>query len=558
MSRMIFFLRNTLILVFIISLLPLTIYLGGLKCGNTIFRGTGQSLFPEEGSNKPVEVWKLSNAFIKEFGYDSNSDELIALGEDATHFFFYRQPSESPKWQREKRVENYVQEELVALLPYGDGDVAILSRWSDNYRFYNITISEPLTNTFKADYRTSPISLYLDESADQMRILKIYNGTASLLNNELAPLWQTTLSNYWPSVSSRIINLDTLTSRVLAWIVTGRGLISCLNMTDGAIVWQKSGLTPDKIADFNNDDILDIICTFATNETSGFAILNGFDGSTLWELENTFSRPKVHAIADFDQDGTNDLLLEQFDNPLDSVWVTVLTAQSLSSNVPLWEKQFTEKRPGASIVWREFHVAEYDKQEPGLEILFIKSNHTDFYEDSDYTVQWEEEIRLVTAKSFSFLWEIEWSWGPGRQDDVPACYWFPLPDLNGDRQADIYARDEDANSAIRDGGTSTVYAEVPCDECGLNFWPVIFRNEDGPPILVMSDISSSLDSVQDGSKYYCYSFNGIKVPSKGSSKGTGNSSAWVWTSISLLLGAMLFTQKRKSNLRAEMTVKGWK
>ncbi|MFX0114727.1 MAG: FG-GAP repeat domain-containing protein [Candidatus Hodarchaeota archaeon] len=557
MARMIFFSKNILILMFIISLLPLNFFLGELKAEEIFFRGTGQSLLPGEDSNKPAEVWELSNTFIRGFGYDSKSGELIALGEDTTHFFFYRQPSEFPEWQWEKRYENYVREQPVGLLPFGDGDVAVLSRWLDNYRLHNLSTGEPFTDTFKADYETNPIRLYLDETTDQLWILKIYNGTASLLNKELTPLWQTTLYKYWPSVSSRIISLDTLGSCSLTWVVTGGGLISCLNLTDGTVIWQKSGLAPAKggyypaswmIADFNSDEITDIVCTFATNETTGFAVLNGVDGSTLWELENTLSWPKVLAIADFDQDGTNDLLLEQFDNRLASVWVTVLTVQSLSSNVPLWEKQFTEKPSGTSMVWWEFHVAEYDKQEPGFEILFIKGNRTDFYEDSEYLVQWEEEIRLVTAKSFSPLWDFEWSWGPGRQEDVPAWYWFPLPDLNGDGQADIYARDEEENSVIRDGGTRTVYAEVPCDNCGLDpyFQWVIPRNEDGPPILVMSDTGTA----QGGNNYYCYSFNGIRVPTKGSSNGTGNSSSWFWTFLSLFFGAMLFVQKRKSKLRS--------
>lgn len=556
-----FFSKNIFSFVFI-AILSLNVLLAGFMSEEGHFRGAGQFFQSVDVVIEPVSVWELSNTFIGEFGYDSKSDKLIALGEDPTHVFFFRQPSDSPEWWWEKKFENYIREQPIAFLPYGDGNLAVLSRWSDNYRLQNISTGKPLTDFFKADYThvlgwgssyksVLPVALYADKITKQLRILKVFNGTASLLRDDLVPLWHSTLYEDDPSASSLIIHLDISDSRSLAWIVT-TNRISCLNLADGTIIWYRDGLSPAltiqtndwMIADFNGDNVSDIPCTFGKNETSGFVVLNGQDGSTLWELENGLSRPLVLAIADLDQDGKRDLLLGQLDISPNSEWIYVFTAQALSSKTPLWQKRFV--RAGNPMVWFEFSVAEYRKKEPGLEVLFQKTNYTDTFQNNELSVAIEQHLQLVTAKSFSLLWELSWSWGPGNEDDVPDWYNYPLPDLNGDGQADILAGDEESAHLIRDGGTSTVYAEFPCLACNHRPRQLIVRGEDGPPILVMSDSSLSFN-------YYFYSFDGIKVPIQrsGSSKGAGSSSTMIWQFGFLFLIAIFFLRKRERNSQYE-------
>ncbi|MFX0114728.1 MAG: hypothetical protein ACFFB3_09275 [Candidatus Hodarchaeota archaeon] len=556
--------KNILIILFIIGFVLAKAFVLGFTLENADFRGLGQQWRPEDVSNEPGKIWELPNTLFGEFGYDPRSNKLIALDENFTHFFLYRQPAEAPEWEWEKRYENYVREEPVALVPHGEDNLAILSRWSDNYRLHNMSTGEPFTDTFKADYMTKnwgygrkthlPIGLYTDEITGQLRILTIYNGTASLFNKELVPLWQTTLLEQWPSASSLIISLETSESRSLVWILTGGGRISCLNLTDGTILWQQDGLNPAMelyttdwmMADFDRDDILDIVCTFGWSDpvdnTTGFAILSGSDGSELWEFGNTLSQPMVLAIGDFDQDGTNDLLLEQKmkEGPL-SESEYVVTAMSPSSNVSFWQKHlpYFTVPSGYDIMWYEFSVDEYCKEEPGLEILFQKWNSTSLSSYPEHTFQAKQEVHLVTAKAFSPLWNLSWSWLSGEDD--PSWAITPLPDLNGDGQADIYVMDEDEKHLIRDGGTNTVYAELPCDDCSLHRQRFVSRDEDGPPILMVSSESAGLQF---------YSFNGVKIPRKESSNGIGNNSPWLWEFFSLFLAALLFLQKKKRTLKA--------
>ncbi len=287
-------------------------------------------------SIKPPKIkWNIiSDTSMTLFGHDPSNNNLLALGENNSHFFLFKEPSFIPLWIQKKRVEGYIREIGFDFFPFGQKQIAVLTRYVNQYRLLNISNGEPLTDFFTADYSEPsywyfenqayyPFSIFVDETSSEPRILAIYNGTARLMNSNLSIIWNCSLNENqsFPHCFIYYLNSSSATLQVLIFN-SDTARFSNLNITDGSTIWQTDQVYPEYISnsiglsDCNGDGIIDILCRFYNNNSGdwskGLKVLNGLTGASLWQYQINMSYLLFsHCWCDLDGDGNKEIIFSE-------------------------------------------------------------------------------------------------------------------------------------------------------------------------------------------------------------------------------------------------------